>query len=262
MSRDFYRLLLTSDRHSGHEYGLPTPDTWAPEETALGKTQRELWRFYADSVDALKPIDGIIDNGDAIDGKGKKSGGTELATADRIKQCEAAAYGINYAEADDVGLIYGTPYHTGGDEDFEDVIAPMVHAKMIGGNEAVEINGRVIRLRHKLDTTKAPYHQYTAMAREAVQDIIKADEWKPNHKVADVLIFSHRHRFSHIEDGNGRHVFVTPSLQWHTKYGGRECGGLIHFGIMWLDIYNDGRIEWGKKVMNLAPLIKAPQVWR
>ena len=70
-----------------------------------------MWEFYTSSVDSLRPIDILICPGDAIDGKGERSGGVELITPDRLEQVRMAAEAVAYAKAlgatvlaDDSGL--------------------------------------------------------------------------------------------------------------------------------------------------------------
>ena len=106
------RVVTISDLHCGHEFGL-TPPAWQykndghPRIAKAAKFQRALWSFATEALDDLKPIDVLICNGDAIDGKGDKSGGIEQITTDRLEQCEMAAEFINYAEAKQVRLLYG-----------------------------------------------------------------------------------------------------------------------------------------------------------
>ena len=116
------RMVVISDLHCGHVVGL-TPPRWHFQiDGKLYANQKELWGFYAQSIDSLKPIDILVVNGDAIDGKGCRSGGTEQNTTDRLEQCEMAIECIEYTEAKTVRMTYGTPYHAGQDEDFEKII--------------------------------------------------------------------------------------------------------------------------------------------
>jgi hypothetical protein len=83
------------------------------------------WDYFTKSVDKVvkeHPFDLLIVNGDATDGKGGRSGGNEQITTDRIKQAKMAAECIDYCKAKKIKLARGTPYHTGHDEDFENII--------------------------------------------------------------------------------------------------------------------------------------------
>ena len=75
--RNFTRVVIGGDKHCGHRVGLTPPD-W--QSAILGRKyyniQRELWKEFTGIMDYLKPIDVLMMNGDAIDGRGERSGGT------------------------------------------------------------------------------------------------------------------------------------------------------------------------------------------
>ena len=74
----FKRVVAVGDAHAGHRAGIAPP---AFQSAIVGdeyyRIQVELWNFYATVIQLLKPIDILIHNGDAIDGPGSRSGGTE-----------------------------------------------------------------------------------------------------------------------------------------------------------------------------------------
>jgi len=113
------RLVIASDFHCGHYVGLTPPDWWyvfpenSERQKKIAQTQRELWAFWATNIDELQPIDRLIVNGDLVDGKGDRAGGSEQRSADRSEQAEMAAACINYVKAEKVLICYGTPYHAG-----------------------------------------------------------------------------------------------------------------------------------------------------
>ena len=105
MSRDFKRVVVISDLHCGHVVGLTHPDfnpsyPRGSERFKLAVRRRELYKFYTDRMEKLQPIDILIVNGDAIDGKGPRSGSTELLTTDRDEQVEMAAVAIREAKGE------------------------------------------------------------------------------------------------------------------------------------------------------------------
>lgn len=91
------RIVALGDLHCGHVVGLCPPAYHTRPEAK--KLQVELWRHYTRTLDALQPIDAVIANGDLIDGRGERSGGTELIEPDVIKQCEMATHCLQYARA-------------------------------------------------------------------------------------------------------------------------------------------------------------------
>jgi hypothetical protein len=112
-------------------------------------------------VDKLKPIDILFVNGDEVDGKGKRSGGTELISTDRSVQAEMAAFCIQYIGAPKVVMTYGIPYHVGASEDWEDIVAEKVSAVKISSQEWPQVNGVTFDLRHKVGNTTIPYTKGT-----------------------------------------------------------------------------------------------------
>ena len=105
--------MVCSDTHTGHHYGLTPPEWWFGKDSGdrlqrdIGEYQRDLWGFTADTIERLKPIDILLMTGDAIDGKGEKSGGVEQLTTDRVEQCRMLARFIDETEAEKVRMVYG-----------------------------------------------------------------------------------------------------------------------------------------------------------
>jgi len=90
------RLGIISDLHAGSRSGL-TPPGWqyakdadTRERKTYGEIQRKVWAWYSRKVRALE-CDTLVVNGDAIDGKGERSGGTEQFEMDRHEQAMIAA---------------------------------------------------------------------------------------------------------------------------------------------------------------------------
>ena len=127
------RLVVISDLHCGHAVGL-TPPAWqwavdgdtTEHRAKFGRVQREVWDWYSQTIGSLRPIDILAVNGDAIDGTGVRSGGTELLTTDRQVQTDMAVKSIQEASAKTIVMTYGTAYHTGDAEDWEDRVAEHV----------------------------------------------------------------------------------------------------------------------------------------
>ena len=244
--RNFSRWLFASDAHAGSVVGL-TPPEWHvhPEaQPKRAKAQRELWDWYATKVKELSPIDVMVFNGDAIDGKGKRSGGTEQLTTDRNKQTDMAAECINYAKAKKVIMTYGTGYHVGQDEDWEDVVASKVdNLVKIGSHEWPSVNGVVFDVKHTISSSTVPHGRMTALARANLWNKIwhSAHERQPK---ANVIIRSHVH-YHNFCGGDGWIAMTLPALQGYgSKFGARQCEGLVDIGMVVFDIYENGDYTW------------------
>ena len=239
------RVLIGADTQCGSLVGL-TPPRWQLGEhhdsiTKLDKyarIEREGWDWYTANIDVLKPFDLAIFNGDCIDGRGEHSGGTELITTDRITQCEMAVECIRRVGAKKVVLTYGTAYHAGMLEDFENIIAKDLGAK-IGSHEWVDVNGLVFDIKHKVGRTSIPHGGATPALRESLWSILWAEaEMTPK---SHIVVRSHTHSSVDVKVLGLPRVIVTPSLQgMGTKFGSRECSGLVSFGFVVFDVYEDG----------------------
>lgn len=245
------RVLVISDLHCGHHAGLTPPDwnpSYSPQAPGYGLYwQRRLnWKFYAEAMAELQPIDVLIVNGDATEGKGEKSGSTEILTADRIEQADMAVAVIEEAKAKMVVMSYGTPYHTGNSEDFENLVANGVNARKIGSHDFLDVNGVILGYRHHVGRSSIPHGRYTAIAREKLWNVLWAEHGE--YPKANIIIRSHVHYFAYC-GGFGWLGVVTPGLQGYgSKYGTRRVSGTIDFGIVWFDITEKGEISWAWKI--------------
>ena len=251
------RVLLWGDSHCGSNVGLTppayqtkyTPNPKTEEHRTLNKwanLQAECWDWYVNRLEMLKPIDNLFYLGDGIDGTGHRSGGTELIYVDRKIQVRMAIEAIEAVEAKKMTMAYGTPYHTGQDEDFELDIARHFGCK-IGGHEWEEVNGCMFDLKHKQGNCDNP----TTGLWQQIRD---HREWAGlgEQPKADVLVRAHTHRFCIIklEDCIGISI---PALQaYGTKFGARQCSRKVQFGLVALDVWPDGEIVEHIHIAKLA----------
>jgi hypothetical protein len=243
------RVLVISDLHSGHFVGL-TPPSWhdIPSKTAdpailkLAEFRQKTFSIYYNIVKSLQPIDILIVNGDCIDGRGERSGQTELLTSDRNKQCDMASEIIKCAKADQIVMTYGTGYHTGDSEDFENQIARDVGAMKIGGHEWIDVNGVVFDIKHKVGASGIPHGRMTAIAKEHLWNLLWSE--REESPKSNVIIRSHVH-YHNFCGGDNWLALTTPALQGPgSKYGTRQCTGTVDFGLVHFDVNPSGSYEW------------------
>lgn len=239
------RLVVISDTHCGHKFGLTPPGWWSSEQTKDDrlakhkKFQREHWNFYASAIEQLKPIDVFVLNGDAIEGKAERTGGIELITSDRHEQVRMAAKAINIAEAKSVRIAYGTGYHTGKDEDFESLLNELVECTdvKVSGHLFIDVNGCGFDIKHKVGRSSIPHGRLTPLIRAAMwNDIWHARGRQPKSKI---IVRSHVHYYESWHNSQWEGV-ITPALQYNTIYGIRECEGTVDIGFIYFDIDADG----------------------
>lgn len=247
------RIVALGDFHSGHVVGLTHPDFDAlPSENQgvrlqLYRERRSYWNFYAETCKALQPITVAIINGDCIDGKGEKSGGTELIAPDRNEQCEMAIAAIEELHAGAILMSYGTPYHTGVTEDFEDSIAKQVKALKVGGEDVFNANGVLINYRHAIGSSNIPHGRFTALARARLWNVLWAEHGE--YPKADIILRSHVHY--HDFCGESHWLAMTlPALQGYgSKFGSRIAQGIVNFGLVHFDIENKDEWTWDSHIL-------------
>jgi hypothetical protein len=204
--------------------------------------QKWSWDKYTDIIKRNKPFDILFCNGDAIDGKGDRSGGTELLTSDRQEQAEIATACINHVKAPKKVMTYGTPYHTGAWEDFEEMVARDTKAS-IHPHAYVDVNGVIISLKHKVGNSSVPHGKATAILKQAVWNDAWTRDFK-EHPKANVFIRSHVHWYQAIDQG-ATYFFNTPALQgMGSKYGARQCDSVVHWGAIIIEITPAGSVTW------------------
>ena len=253
------RVVIAGDSHCGHVVGL-TPPEWQirsdsgriPRLRKFKQIERETWRWFENTVAALQPIDLLLWTGDSIDGKGARSGATELLIVDRNLQVDMAEQVLRAFGAKRVIMVYGTPYHTGQEEDLEDQLAGRLGAK-IGSHEWVQANGLTFDLKHFVGSSVVPYGRVTAVQREEIWNALWAEaELQPR---ADVVVRGHVHycvggwRFV-----GGRQVWAltAPALQaMGTKFGSRRCSGTVDLGLLHWDITSRSEYTWQPHVANI-----------
>lgn len=251
------RILIISDSQCGHRVGLTHPDYQDPRGSKYGNLQREMWNAFEEWVDARRPYDILLFNADAIDGKGELSGGTEQITTDRKVQCDMARKVLELPNAPVIRMTYGTKYHTGKKEDWEDVLAESVKAQ-ITSHGYYTIEGVNFDMKHKLSSSTIPHGSLTPLAKE----ILWALYWHLLHGMPrpDVLIRSHTHKYDQI-DHDGVFGITTSSLQGlGTKYGERECSGVVDFGIQVMDVCAGKRTFYEAPRMTGLCQIPIPEV--
>lgn len=249
----FKRIVACGDMHCGHRTGL-TPRKWekvSEQDQKYQDIRRECRDFYVPFIEKLKPIHVFIHNGDGVEGKGIRSGGTELIWTDRTAQKSMFVENLKAADANHYVLTYGTPAHVGTDEDWESEAVDVMQAGGydidISGQQWITVNGTTFDIKHKVGASTIPHGRSTPQKREQLWNLIWADIGEQPR--ADIILRSHVHYFDY--SGTPTYLAMTlPALQGQgTKYGSRQCSGVVDFGIVWFDCYEDGTYTWSWRVL-------------
>ena len=235
------RLGIISDLHCGHRAGLTPPSYQYQDGSSVtrdnfARIQRLLWSWYVKEVKALEPVDLLVVNGDALDGKAERSGGSELISSDREEQIDMAEAAIKVWNAKQIIIIEGTPYHTGKEESWESLLADRVGAMHFGAHEWVKVEDVIFDFRHKVGSSSIPHGRFTAPQRAAMWNALWAE--RGVQPKAKVLVRSHVHFYTMGEDSQ-RMVITTPALQTHSKFGSREIDGTNDIGFLHFDVDKD-----------------------
>ena len=250
--------IVLSDLHSGHLAGL-TPPRFRHYDPKWDRIEAELYENYEDMVDRNAPYDFLFLLGDLVDGKGSRSGGTELISTDINKQIDMAVEAINRVplkEGASIIQVYGTPYHVGDEIDYETTISKEIKAKKIGGHEWADVNGIVFDLKHKTPSTTVPYSKATGISKERLWNYLwnEHDEQPKAH----VFLRGHVHYFFFCGDSNWTGIICPPLQGQGSKYGSRQCMGHIDFGVIYPFVSKEGEFTWDYDVRIIQSQKKYP----
>ena len=249
------RILAIADTHCGSLAGL-TPPAWQFKENKgsntkhnkWAKIQKELWNNYLSILEKWQPFDIGLSLGDMVEGKGKRSGGTELISSDMEEQSDMAVAVHNtarqHASKDFKWIgVYGTAYHTAPDgEDWENIVASRAGFEKIGSHEWIDVNGVIIDMKHHIGGSTIPHGRHTAVAKDMLWNMLWADKgYAPK---ANILLRAHVHYHQYC-GGSDWVAMTLPALQgMGGKYGSRRCSGLVDWGAVIIDVYEDGSVDW------------------
>lgn len=249
------RFLLFGDTHCGHLGGLCPPGWRLTDEQcdAIGikwnVIQEKAWEFFMGCTKGK--YDGALFMGDAIDGKERKQGSRQLITTDRNEQIEIFLKCVQHIKAANKAMVYGTGYHVGDDERFEKQAAEKWCAD-IRDIQEIEVYGKLIRARHHIGRTATPVGGDIALRKAMVNELV----WERDHGIrpADFYFWGHTHYYRKLEDAKWCATIV-PALQAWTEFGQNRCGGVIHFGTLDFEIFEDGTFHIEPHLMELKNVV-------
>jgi Mor family transcriptional regulator len=221
------RILAISDLHCGHRAGI------TPPKFQTSDAQAKVWDWYTKTVRMLKP-DVVFCLGDCCEGKGKRSGGSELIEVSWKGQIDMATIVIQEAQCKNITMVYGTGYHVGDDDDYEDQVAQNVGA-IIKDHAFPICNGIQFDLKHKIGGSSIPHGRATALQKAKMWNAMWNDHDR-GQPLANIIMRGHVHY--HEYTGNPRGLAMTmPALQgWGSKFGQRQCEGIVDTGLVYFDI--------------------------
>lgn len=244
------RILGLSDFHCGHVIGLTHPDYFNGDRR-IRAIQKECFDHF---LQARGDYDAVVLNGDQIDGKGEKSGGCEQWTTDRKKQAECAVECVKAViknKRTPIFSTYGTGYHVGNSEDFEDLVVTGLqndgyNAQACKSHLWLEMEGVMFDFKHHCGSSGIPHGRHTAQAKERLWNVLWSE--RGQCPKANVIVRSHVHYYS-LAGGPEWVAMTTPALQGlGSKFGERRCSGIVDYG--YTTFYADnGRFDWDVNIL-------------
>lgn len=254
-------FLLLADLHSGHRFGLTPPSMWRADLEAI---QRPLWEGFQALVRAAPAaIDGVIVDGDAVEGPGKKDN-TEHLTTNVKEQGDMAIESLEWIDSPVFLFAYGTPYHTVGSFSYEEYIAQHFADAGKDGRIAdtlkIRVNGCGINVRHVVGRSDTAYGQATQAFKEVIRDQARAELCED--QASNLLVRAHVH-YEFQVGRDGHHVQVLPCLKLPLEILGRKLRTWYYdVGITWLTVRADGRAICDPVKLKLNVLLpRAEQEW-
>lgn len=235
------KILVIGDLHCGSMGGL-TPPQWIISKGRnqfFSKLQEEMWENYIETLKDFGKIDVLVVNGDIIEGKGTRSGSTELLAPDMIEQTDMAIEAISHIKADKIFFTYGTPYHTASTsgEDFDKIVANAFKST-IHDELNLKVNDVLFNIKHKVGSSSSPYNRAVNVSKHRLWDELQTI--RNNDERPSIYLRSHVHYFSFCGESEWT-AFTLPALQSNqTKYGARQCVGLTDWGMCMFKVGSDG----------------------
>jgi hypothetical protein len=219
---------------------LNTPE-WAADDP-LRYASMKLYEWFCKEMEWCGEVDLHVQNGDGVEGFGRKDTVNHMTTNTR-EQAEIAAKLLSKVKAKQRYIVRGTPYHTDTTENHEDIIADKLGCP-IDEELRLDIHGCRFHFRHVSPRGNTPYTQPTQTYKEAVRELLNAID--DQYDAADVVVRSHIHTYWKIERFGRtpdipRVAFTTPCLKLPGSVFGRKLMTFYYdVGYVYVEIEDSG----------------------
>ena len=108
----------------------------------------------------------------------------------------------------------------------------------------------IFDLKHKVGNTTVPYSKGTAISKERLWNLL----WNEHDEQpkANIILRSHIHWYFQCGDADWQAIYL-PALQgMGSKFGGRQCQNIVHFGAVHFDIEDNGRVNWKPHIVRVS----------
>jgi len=264
-------LFFISDLHSGSSLALCPPGFRVDggQRIGLSDIQKCYWAHWSHMINEWLPTVtqgepfAVIVNGDAVEGNHHKNVQVWSPNEDDHVRCAAQLLMPLRNKAEYMFLIRGTEAHVGAGGKLEEALARVLHADV--GQQPIErmgeiqyadddtdqlnpipvrshyelwirLGAKLIHSSHHIGCTSSTAYELSALSRELAGSLQESAQW--GDEPADVMIRSHRHRFSFggipNKKGTAR-IVITPAWQACTSFSYRiganmrrpQLGGVV-----------------------------------
>lgn len=240
---DIKNLIVISDTHFGCQFALCPPMVrldgggvyqLSPLQHHLWGWWNLFWNDWVPTVTRGEPY-AICLNGDAHDHHHHNST-TQISQnpADQKKMARIALEPIVEKCKGNFYMTRGTPVHSGQSGHNEETLAEGLGAipDEAGNYSRFDLNIMVgdalCNIMHHIGTTGSQHYETTAVTKELAESYAEAARW--DDTPFDVIVRSHRHRFSEVRLATSRgygYSLVTPGWQGKTPFVYKIPGGRL-----------------------------------
>ena len=201
------KILFLADLHCGNIAGIAPPGY---RSDAVREIQETFWDWFTRELEAHGPYDGLFVMGDVVDGEGKK-GTLDTFETNIKRQAEASAEVIRMANvpADKIWMVRGTPFHTNGVLEYEDLVADILQCS-IKNVQKRTVEGWKVHTKHVASRSDIPYGQGTPLLKELAR--LESEAFREAKDAPDVVARAHVH-YSALVRKHHRQVFTCSCLE-------------------------------------------------
>ena len=234
--KDSHYIVIVSDLHAGSSVALcPSrfrcDDGQIVETSDIQKCIYAHWQIFWDEFVPMATNDEpytVVVNGDVVEGQHHRSAqymsvneeDHEKIAVELLRPVREKAKGGFY-------MVRGTEAHVGPSAGHEESVARELETDMLDPEADThtfwelwfEFGPHLCHFAHHIGVTSSTAYELSALSRELAGNLIEAAQW--GDRPADVIVRSHRHRYSSGEipmRGHTAQIIVTPAWQARTAF--------------------------------------------
>jgi len=234
--KDSRYIVIVSDLHAGSSVALCPPrfrcdDGQHVEPSDIQKCIYAHWQIFWDEFVPMatggEPYTVVI-NGDVVEGQHHRS--TQYISSneeDHEKLAVQLLQPIRDRTRGGFYMVRGTEAHVGPSAGHEESVARELETDTLDSESDIktfwelwfEFGSHLCHFAHHIGVTSSTAYELSALSRELAANLIESAQW--GDRPADVIVRSHRHRFSAGEipmRGHTAQIIVTPAWQARTAF--------------------------------------------